>query len=175
MAKAGPGNKRLEQAPLGHADEPTALAKAFPDDRNHEGPLGEYGERHDHQEDQELLQARHDRRADPECDGPDGQDQVSLKRLQEPTLPHPPPELGRHVALTAKTTQTLPAATISDVWADLQDLGLRYASHASAGRLPTAARLRLSVNGMREVGNVSEEEGESIEARCAAVGRSMNA
>ena len=58
--------------------------------------------------------------------------------------------------------------------ADLQDLGLLYAPHTSAGRLPTDAGLRLFVNGLLEVGNISEEERESIEARCAAAGRSMN-
>ena len=77
-------------------------------------------------------------------------------------------------ALTRKITETLSPATIRNIMADLQDLGLLYAPHTSAGRLPTDAGLRLFVNGLLEVGNVSEEERESIEARCAAVGRSMN-
>lgn len=77
-------------------------------------------------------------------------------------------------ALTRKITETLSPATIRNIMADLQDLGLLYAPHTSAGRLPTDAGLRLFVNGLLEVGNVSEEERESIEVRCAAVGRSMN-
>jgi heat-inducible transcriptional repressor len=77
-------------------------------------------------------------------------------------------------SLTRKITETLSPATIRNIMADLQDLGLLYAPHTSAGRLPTDAGLRLFVNGLLEVGNVSEEERESIEARCAAVGRSMN-
>ena len=77
-------------------------------------------------------------------------------------------------ALTRKITETLSPATIRNIMADLQDLGLLYAPHTSAGRLPTDAGLKLFVNGLLEVGNVSEEERESIEARCAAVGRSMN-
>ena len=77
-------------------------------------------------------------------------------------------------ALTRKLTETLSPATIRNIMADLQDLGLLYAPHTSAGRLPTDAGLRLFVNGLLEVGNLSEEERESIEARCAAVGRSMN-
>jgi heat-inducible transcriptional repressor len=76
-------------------------------------------------------------------------------------------------SLTRKITETLSPATIRNIMADLQDLGLLYAPHTSAGRLPTEAGLRLFVNGLLEVGNVSEEERESIEARCAAVGRSM--
>jgi heat-inducible transcriptional repressor len=77
-------------------------------------------------------------------------------------------------SLTRKITETLSPATIRNIMADLQDLGLLYAPHTSAGRLPTDAGLRLFVNGLLEVGNISEEERESIEARCAAVGRSMN-
>jgi len=77
-------------------------------------------------------------------------------------------------SLTRKITETLSPATIRNIMADLQDLGLLYAPHTSAGRLPTEAVLRLFVNGLLEVGNVSEEERESIEARCAAIGRSPN-
>jgi len=77
-------------------------------------------------------------------------------------------------SLTRKITETLSPATIRNIMADLQDLGLLYAPHTSAGRLPTDAGLRLFVNGLLEVGNVSVAERESIEARCAAVGRSVN-
>ena len=77
-------------------------------------------------------------------------------------------------ALTRKLTEALSPATIRNIMADLQDLGLLYAPHTSAGRLPTDAGLRLFVNGLLEVGNLSEEERESIEARCAAAGRSVN-
>jgi heat-inducible transcriptional repressor len=77
-------------------------------------------------------------------------------------------------ALTRKITETLSPATIRNIMADLQDLGLLYAPHTSAGRLPTEAGLRLFVNGLLEVGNISEQERMSIETRCAAAGRSMN-
>lgn len=76
-------------------------------------------------------------------------------------------------ALTRKLTETLSPATIRNIMADLQDAGLLYAPHTSAGRLPTDAGLKLFVNGLLEVGNVSEEERESIEARCAPSGRSV--
>ena len=76
-------------------------------------------------------------------------------------------------ALTRKLSETLSPATIRNIMADLQDLGLLYAPHTSAGRLPTDAGLRLFVNGLLEVGNISDEERVSIEARCAAVGRSV--
>src|SRR5262249_21540928 len=76
-------------------------------------------------------------------------------------------------ALTRRLSETLSPATIRNIMADLQDLGLPYAPHTSAGRLPTDPGLRLLVNGLLEVGNISEQERESIEARCAAVGRSV--
>ena len=76
-------------------------------------------------------------------------------------------------ALTRKLTETLSPATIRNIMADLQDAGLLYAPHTSAGRLPTDAGLKLFVNGLLEVGNISEEERSSIEARCATVGRSV--
>jgi heat-inducible transcriptional repressor len=77
-------------------------------------------------------------------------------------------------ALTRKLTETLSSATIRNIMADLQDAGLLYAPHTSAGRLPTDAGLKLFVNGLLELGNISEQERESIEARCATVGRSVN-
>src|SRR3546814_20065374 len=66
----------------------------------------------------------------------------------------------------------LSPATIRNVMADLEDLGLLYAPHTSAGRLPTDAGLRLWVDGLLEIGNLTEEERASIDAQCAAAGRS---
>jgi heat-inducible transcriptional repressor len=67
----------------------------------------------------------------------------------------------------------LSPATIRNVMADLEDAGLLFAPHTSAGRLPTEAGLRLFVHGLLEVGRLTEEERQSIESRCAASGRSM--
>lgn len=116
------------------------------------------------------------------ADTPTGQRAASVAELNERAR-----EVLRHVvegyvetgepvgsrALTRKLTETLSPATIRNIMADLQDAGLLYAPHTSAGRLPTDAGLRLFVNGLLEVGNVSEEERESIEARCAPAGRSV--
>ena len=67
----------------------------------------------------------------------------------------------------------LSPASIRNVMADLEELGLLYAPHHSAGRLPTEAGLRLFVDGILEVGNLSTEERESIDGRCAGDGRSL--
>jgi heat-inducible transcriptional repressor len=73
--------------------------------------------------------------------------------------------ISRHLGMS------LSAATIRNVMADLQDLGLLHAPHTSAGRLPTDAGLRLFVNGLMEIGNLPTEERKEIESRCAAAGR----
>lgn len=67
----------------------------------------------------------------------------------------------------------LSPATIRNVMADLEDAGLLYARHTSAGRLPTDAGLRMFVDGLLEVGRLSGEERDAIEAQCAANGRSV--
>jgi len=67
----------------------------------------------------------------------------------------------------------LSPATIRNVMADLEEQGLLFAPHTSAGRLPTETGLRLFVNGLLELGGVSEEERRNIEAQCAAAGKSL--
>ncbi|MBM3521417.1 MAG: heat-inducible transcriptional repressor HrcA [Alphaproteobacteria bacterium] len=75
--------------------------------------------------------------------------------------------------LSRRLGVNLSPATIRNVMSDLQDLGLLYAPHTSAGRLPTAAGLRLFVDGLLEVGSLSEDERATIDAQCAATGRSL--
>jgi heat-inducible transcriptional repressor len=68
---------------------------------------------------------------------------------------------------------TLSPATIRNVMADLEESGLLYAPHTSAGRLPTDAGLRLFVHGLLEIGGLGEEERRHIESQCKAAGRSF--
>lgn len=57
----------------------------------------------------------------------------------------------------------LSAATVRNVMADLTDLGLLYAPHVSAGRLPTELGLRLFVDSLLQVGDLSAEERRAID------------
>jgi heat-inducible transcriptional repressor len=57
--------------------------------------------------------------------------------------------------------------------ADLEEAGLLYSPHTSAGRLPTEAGLRLFVNGLLEIGNLAEDERHNIETLCSARGKSL--
>ncbi len=67
--------------------------------------------------------------------------------------------------------QHLSPATIRNVMADLEDAGLLYAPHTSAGRVPTELGLRLYVDGLLETGNLSEDDRAKIDSQCAGVGR----
>ncbi len=68
----------------------------------------------------------------------------------------------------------LSPASIRNTMQDLTELGLLGAPHSSAGRLPTHAGLRLFVDGLLEVGDVGEEDRQSIEARLSVRGRSFD-
>ena len=67
----------------------------------------------------------------------------------------------------------LSPATVRNVMADLEEAGLLFAPHTSAGRLPTEAGLKLFVDGILEVGDLSKEERRDIESRCAGSGASL--
>ena len=64
----------------------------------------------------------------------------------------------------------LSPASIRNVMADLEMAGLLYATHRSAGRMPTEAGLRFFVDGLLEVGHLDEEERRSIEAHATGGG-----
>ena len=76
--------------------------------------------------------------------------------------------------LSRRLGQNLSPATIRNVMADLEEAGLLYAPHTSAGRLPTEAGLRLFVHGLLEIGRLAEDEQRSIESLCAARGKSLS-
>jgi len=67
----------------------------------------------------------------------------------------------------------LSPASIRNTMQDLTHLGLLGAPHISAGRVPTHAGLRLFVDGLLEVGDVSEDDRKSIEARLSAKGHNF--
>jgi heat-inducible transcriptional repressor len=62
---------------------------------------------------------------------------------------------------------TLSPASIRNVMSDLEQLGLIAAPHTSAGRLPTQLGLRLFVDGLLEIGDLSAKERRQIEAHVA--------
>ncbi len=66
---------------------------------------------------------------------------------------------------------TLSPASVRNVMSDLEALGLIYAPHTSAGRLPTQSGLRLFVDALLEVGDISPEERSQIQAQISGSAR----
>ena len=66
---------------------------------------------------------------------------------------------------------SLSPATVRNVMSDLEQLGLIYSPHISAGRLPTQKGLRFFVDAFMEIGDLPEEERRAIDAQVKASGR----
>ena len=72
--------------------------------------------------------------------------------------------------VSRRLTAPLSPATIRNVMADLEEAGLLYSPHTSAGRLPTESGLRLFVDGLLEIGNLTADERATIANDCAKAG-----
>ena len=68
---------------------------------------------------------------------------------------------------------TLSAASVRNVMSDLEQLGLIYAPHTSAGRLPTERGLRFFVDALMQIGDLNESDRRAIEAQVAGAGKSV--
>lgn len=69
---------------------------------------------------------------------------------------------------------SLSPATIRNVMADLEGLGLIRSPHASAGRIPTEEGLRFFVDDLLEVSGLTVTERTDIDSRCLASGRDVS-
>lgn len=68
----------------------------------------------------------------------------------------------------------LSPASVRNVMADLEDLGLIYAPHTSAGRLPTQQGLRFFVDAFLELGRLSDSEQAEIDAKMVGQAKSRS-
>ena len=76
--------------------------------------------------------------------------------------------------LSRMLPQALSPATVRNVMSDLEELGLVYAPHVSAGRMPTQVGLRFFVDAFMELGDLSGEERRVIEAQIKAAGNGQS-
>jgi heat-inducible transcriptional repressor len=67
---------------------------------------------------------------------------------------------------------SLSPASVRNVMMDLEDSGLIYAPHTSAGRVPTNSGLRFFVDALLEVGSISPDERARIDAQMSGSNRS---
>src|ERR687892_2151701 len=116
-------------------------------------------------------------------DIPIGRTQVSLAQLNERSR-----EIFRQIVESYLTTgeplgsrnlsrlisTPLSPASVRNVMADLEQLGLIYAPHPSAGRLPTELGLRFFVDALMQVGDLTEAERQSIQSQLSSVGRAQS-
>jgi heat-inducible transcriptional repressor len=116
-------------------------------------------------------------------DVPIGRAQISLAQLNERSR-----EIFRQIVesylatgeplgsrnLSRLITTPLSPASVRNVMADLEQLGLIYAPHTSAGRLPTELGLRFFVDALMQIGDLNENERRNIEAQVAGAGKSVD-
>ena len=112
-------------------------------------------------------------------DVPIGSSQVTLAALNERSR-----EIFRSIVESYLTTGepvgsrnlarilpiSLSPASVRNVMSDLEQLGLIFAPHTSAGRLPTELGLRFFVDALMQVGDLSEQDRRSIESQVAGTG-----
>ena len=117
-------------------------------------------------------------------DVPIGTSQVALAQLNERSR-----EIFRQIvegylatgepmgsrSLSRLITTPLSPASVRNVMSDLEQLGLVYAPHTSAGRLPTELGLRFFVDALMEIGDLAEADRRAMQAKVAAAGTSMEA
>src|SRR5438874_6662877 len=75
--------------------------------------------------------------------------------------------------LSRLITTPLSPASVRNVMSDLEQLGLIYAPHTSAGRLPTELGLRFFIDALMEIGDINAAERRQIESQVAGAGRSV--
>jgi heat-inducible transcriptional repressor len=89
-----------------------------------------------------------------------------FRRIVESYLATGDPVGSRNISRILQTA--LSPASVRNVMADLEALGLVYAPHTSAGRLPTEFGLRFYVDALLEFGDLPSEERRKIEAQVKA-------
>jgi heat-inducible transcriptional repressor len=88
-----------------------------------------------------------------------------LRRIVESYLATGEPVGSRN--LSRALPMSLSPASIRNVMSDLEQLGLIISPHTSAGRMPTQLGLRMFVDGLLEVGDITPEERRQIETQIA--------
>ncbi|WP_298427174.1 heat-inducible transcriptional repressor HrcA [Rhodoblastus sp.] len=92
-----------------------------------------------------------------------------FKNIVETYLASGEPVGSRH--LSRILSMPLSPASVRNVMQDLEELGLVYSPHTSAGRLPTELGLRFFVDSLLQIGDLTEVERCRIETQISAVSR----
>jgi heat-inducible transcriptional repressor len=71
-------------------------------------------------------------------------------------------------SISRRLPVNLSPASVRNVMSDLEQLGLIFSPHTSAGRIPTELGLRFFIDALLEIGDLSAEERRNIEAQIKA-------
>ncbi len=110
--------------------------------------------------------------ADPTLQSLDTRSRDIFRRIVDSYLLDGEPVGSRN--LSRMLPATLSPATVRNVMSDLEHLGLIYAPHISAGRLPTQKGLRFFVDAFMELGDLTEAERRSIDTQLKASGQGIS-
>jgi len=109
---------------------------------------------------------------DPTLQSLDMRSRDIFRRIVESYLRDGDPVGSR--SLSRMLPSSLSPATVRNVMSDLEHLGLVYAPHVSAGRMPTQKGLRFFVDAFMEIGDLSDEERRVIDAQVRASGNAAS-
>ena len=109
---------------------------------------------------------------DPTLQSLDARSRDIFRRIVDSYLLDGEPVGSRN--LSRMLPASLSPATVRNVMSDLEQLGLIYAPHISAGRLPTQRGLRFFVDAFLELGDLTEEERRSIDTQLKASGQGVS-
>jgi heat-inducible transcriptional repressor len=98
----------------------------------------------------------------------DNRSREIFRRIVESYLTTGEPVGSRNVSRILAAA--LSPASVRNVMADLEDMGLIYSPHTSAGRLPTDLGLRFFIDSLMEVGDLSQDERQRIDQEVKAAG-----
>ncbi len=98
----------------------------------------------------------------------DARSREIFKQIVESYLDTGEPIGSRNISRQLATA--LSPASVRNVMSDLEALGLIYAPHTSAGRLPTEQGLRFFVDALLEIGDLSDQDRAGIESQVRAGG-----
>jgi len=75
--------------------------------------------------------------------------------------------------LSRRLSNALSPATVRNVMSDLEEAGLLFAPHTSAGRVPTEEGMRMFVDGLLELGTLGDVERSRIDEKVRGTGKSV--
>ena len=67
----------------------------------------------------------------------------------------------------------LSPSTVRLIMSNLEERGFLYSPHTSSGRIPTDKGLKFFVDGILEIGDLTSEERDSIQAKCSVAGKTI--